>query len=474
MDLTPNTGTDEASVLAAASVPTPRRGIQIGGVIRKARRISLYAAVMTVVALGAMWMSLPSRALMWRISHEAQKQGMVLSMEDVNLTPWGTATIKDFTWSFPPTRADEMSNPMVVDEMSIDIAVLKLLFFDEFEVEIEGEMDDGHFSGMFSQAEEQSSLHAKVEDLPLHMVPKLQQALNAPVDGIFDFEADLVLPENKFEKANGYVDIACINCVVGDGDTKLYIPGVSTGMLAKGVTTPPIDFGSLQGRIEVKDGVGVAEEFMTQSEDITVKVSGGFELKDPVKKSRLNMVIKIFVSEALQQSDDNIHLLINTASPKTKMDPPEVGWLGFKLRGSIGRPRFMGIKSLTKEERLRTNREKRRERERLRAKKRAERKSKKKKPKKKPKPKPKVTENPGDSPESSSATIPREAGASGPRPEIVTETAPVGEGVAGAPAEEEEEESAEEGEEEEESAEEGAEEEEGGEAESEAQGSEAS
>ncbi len=360
------------------------------------RRIALGGLCLGAVLLATVWLSLPTRAALWRISHELKSRGLIVSIEDISVKPWGNVTATNVTWSFPPSRTEEISVPFVVDEVAINVSILSYLLFDEISVELDGTLSDGTFWAEFTQDGESSALKINVADLPLHMVPKIQQTMNAPLDGVFDFEADLVLEDNKFQSAKGFVDISCLRCVIGDGETKLFIPGVSTGMLAKGVMSPAIDLGTLKGRISVKDGEGVAEEFVSQSDDITVKISGGFHLKDPVGLSRLSLVIKLHVSEALQDANDNIHLLINTASTKAKMDPPDDGWLGFKLRGSIGRPKFMGIKSLSREERLRANREKRRERTRSRDQKRRERKAtnaakKAKKAKKKKEKSPKIT-----------------------------------------------------------------------------------
>ncbi|HEY8378951.1 MAG TPA: hypothetical protein VIK91_20810, partial [Nannocystis sp.] len=105
------------------------------------------------------------------------------------------------------------------------------------------------------------------------------------------------------------------------------------------------------------------EEFGTKSDDIELVVTGEMPLKDPFTKSEFAFNMKLLVTQALQDKSDTLRFAVQTAGPSTKMDPPDEGWLGFKLRGTVGRPRFMGIKTKTAEERMLERRQKNAERE---------------------------------------------------------------------------------------------------------------
>lgn len=351
----------------AGVVPKPT----FAAVLRKLRRYALYGVGLTFVFLVFAWINLPTKAIAWRISHEAKKQGMMITVDDLSISPFGSVTLEGVVWSFKPTHPDQASVPFVMEELEFDVSLLSLLI-GNVDVDLEGTLDEGAITGNFTRGSDEGSMTLELEDIPLYSVPKLQQAVNAPVRGLFGLEVDLTLPGNKFENAYGTMQLTCASCTVGDGETKMYVPG-ARGMLSQGVTVPEINLGAIVGTLNVDKGEAVMEEFEAQGDDITLKMGGRMLLRDPFPRSRLDLIIKLFVSEDLQQQNDQIRLMIATSSKTAHMDPPDEGWLGFKLQGSVGRPSFRGIKSKSREERLREARNKRAERDAERRKKKAQR-----------------------------------------------------------------------------------------------------
>jgi type II secretion system protein N len=367
------TGASMSGPMAGGPPPSPGAGIDIRAIGRVIGRIAAWAGALMVVFVVSAWVALPTDAIIWRVSHEARKAGVNITMEDLSIRPWGSATAKNVTWSFEPTRPDSAAVPFVIEELDVSFSVFKYLLFDEIDVEFEGELDeDATISGAYLKGDDKSRVAFKVDKLPLYAVPKLQDAVNAPVRGLFALDIEINAPKNKWAKSSGHLEVHCRNCTVGDGETKLYVPGAKkTSMLSKGVTIPEIDLGTLDGRIEIKDGKAVAEEFGSKSDDIQVKISGDITFKDPIGHSRLNLLFKIFISPEARQKSDNIDLLVATASPKVKMDPPNEGWMGVVLEGNFKHRRFRGIKSKSKAQRLREKREARRKRADDRRKRRA-------------------------------------------------------------------------------------------------------
>ena len=148
--------------------------------------------------------------------------------------------------------------------------------------------------------------------------------------------------------------------------------------MQKGITIPEIDLGSLKGRVDVTKGKGVIDGAIeTKSDDIVMSLGGSFELKDPFRRSRFDLVLKMVVSDALQERSEPIRLMVQTAHKNSKLDPPEQG-LGFRLTGPVSRPRFTGIKTKTREERLRERRDSARKRAERRRKRKQDREKKKK------------------------------------------------------------------------------------------------
>ncbi len=364
-----------ASMSATPMSLEPDSGFDIRGLLetvgRKFMRGALWFGGLFLVFLIAAWVSLPTDAIAWRISHEARKAGFNITIEEVSLRPWGSATLEGVSWNLAPSRPTSTPVPFVIEELDVSFSVLKYLLFDDLDIEFEGRLDEGMIRGAYVSGDD-SKVSLEISDLPLYGVPKLQDSVNAPVRGLFALKVDLEAPNNEWAKASGSLEVHCASCTIGDGETKLYVPSAkASSMLSKGVTIPMIDLGTLDGVLQVKDGKAIADEFGNESEDILIRISGDITFKDPIGKSRLNLLIKILMTDKLRESSDNVELLVATASPKVKMDPPNEGWIAMVLEGNFKNRRFRGIKQLTKAQAQRAKRDASRKRAADRAERRA-------------------------------------------------------------------------------------------------------
>lgn len=339
------------------------RGLRVR---RNLRRILGWGAVGLVFFVLFAWLSLPTRALAWRISHEAKARGYIVDIEDISISPFGGITLENVQWTFAPSRPDQVPSKFVVEEVEVDISMLSLLMGD-IDVSLEAQLDEGLITGRYARGDDESSFALEIAELPLYGVPKAAQALNAPLRGILHVKVDLTMPEHEFAQAKGLIELTCAACTIGDGIEKLYVPG--SAALKSGVVVPEIDMGTLSGRIVVEDGVGTTDgPIETKSDDVWIELSGQLTFKDPFAKSRFAMVLKFNLSEELQAESEPMRFMIQTANPKTKLDPPEQG-LGFKLEGPVSAPRFIGIKTVSRQQSRAEKRAKQRERDEKRRKK---------------------------------------------------------------------------------------------------------
>lgn len=366
-----------ASMSATPVSLEPDSGFDIRGLLqtigRKFMRGAAIFGALLIVFLTAAWISIPTDALRWRISHEARKKGFNITIDDIHLRPWGTVKLEGVTWTLAPSRPTSTPVPFTIEELDVSVSLWRLLLLKDIDVEFEGTLDEGYVKGEYFSSDDEARMKIDIGELPLYAVPKLQDAVNAPVRGLFAMKVDLTAPGAKWAKSTGRLEVHCASCTVGDGDTKLYVPNAKkSSMLAKGVTIPEIDLGTLDGVLEVKDGKAVAEEFGNESKDILIRISGGMTFKDPIGKSRLDLLIKIFITPELREKSEQVELLVATANPKVMMDPPDDGWMAMYLEGNFKNRRFRGIKQLTKAEAQRAKRDASRTRAKDRADKRAE------------------------------------------------------------------------------------------------------
>ncbi len=335
-----------------------------------ARRRRLRAALRwlglgTAVLVIAGWMSLPTEALAWRISHEAAKHGYRVTIGDISVWPWGSVKLHDVKLFFTPARAQQPPPTYFLPKVSIDIGLLALLR-GRIDVEIDTERDEGGFWGRYKAGQESSAFSVLIDNVPLADLPRIPQDLQAPLQGYFRLQAELEIPRDeaknrdRFSQANGHVELACAGCRVGDGETKLYIPNSQS--LSSGVTMPEIDLGTITGKLEVKEGVATFTEPMeTESPDLKMHLSGDVRLRDNVGTSNLKLVFRVELSEALQARSEQLRFLVQTADPRTILEAPEKG-LGYRIEGPIGSHKLYGYKKSERQQQTEQARRKRRER----------------------------------------------------------------------------------------------------------------
>lgn len=318
-------------------------GITTGrGLLKRLRGLALWGSISFAFFLVFAWMCLPTRAIAWRIGHEARKAGYIVDVKDVSVNLLGDLTLEEVTWTFAPSRPDQVPSNFKLREVVVDVSFFSLLI-GNIDVDIEAFPADGRITAHYERDSSDSAVEIEVEDLPLYDLPKARQALNAPLHGLFALKIDLEMPGNKFAKANGTIEITCAACTIGDGETKLYIPG-SKG-LKDGTIIPEIDLGTFVGKMIVEKGAAKTEGLMeTKSDDVEVSVEGEIDFKDPFTKSRLDMTVKVNLTQALQQRSEKLRLVFQGADLKARLDPPEQG-LGYVLSGPLGNPKFKGIKS---------------------------------------------------------------------------------------------------------------------------------
>jgi len=362
----PNLSITRGEIPADGGTPARKRNWA-----RTLKKVLGWGALVVAFFLLFAFIALPTKAVAWRIGHEARKAGYVVDIEDVSVMPWGSATLENVTWTFEPSRPDAPPQQYFMEEVDISISLLSLLAGD-LDVEIETEREEGRLWARYAQGSGETRVEIDIDGLPLYDVPKAAQALNVPLYGLLKVTAEITAPEGKFAKAQGRIVVSCSACRAGDGESKLYVPGGSKS-LRDGITLPEIDFGTLTGVLVVDKGSATIDEpIATESDDMIMSLTGKLKLKDPFQNSRFDMLMKLELTEEFLDEAERLAFIYRGAGPQAMLDPPERG-LGFRLGGPVSRPRFRGVKTQTTAEKLAERRKKRRARDRRRAERRAKR-----------------------------------------------------------------------------------------------------
>ena len=96
--------------------------------IRTVRRFLGWGILGAVFFFIFAWLSIPTRALAWRISHEAQEQGFNVDIEDITVLPWGTLILHNVVWTFEPTRPQVQPAQYFLEEVDVRVGIWSILF----------------------------------------------------------------------------------------------------------------------------------------------------------------------------------------------------------------------------------------------------------------------------------------------------------------------------------------------------------
>src|SRR5262249_30712668 len=140
----------------------------------------------------------------------------------------------------------------------------------------------------------------------------------------------LRLEKNLLPQAAGSIEVSCEGCSVGDGKSKLTMPG--DPMLSQGVTVPKIKLGKLSGSLTVDKGRATFKDFRAHSPDVDIEIDGFIDLRDPLQLSIVHLYVRFRPSDALVKREPTIELMNNMLAATAKR--PD-GYLGFSLNGTL-------------------------------------------------------------------------------------------------------------------------------------------
>lgn len=319
-----------------------------GNWMRTFRRSLIVGFLATVVIVAVMWINIPRRAIAWRIEREVAKRGYNLALSEVSvLRPWGKARLDDLVWTLPSKSSKEQADSVHIDALDVSGSMWSYLTDEVIDVDLLATLPEGSIQADVREKEGVLAITGKASGVPLEWIPKLRSSLQTTVEGKADLVYDLRLEERNLSKLNGTLEIFCKDCAVGDGNSKIKLPG-ATGMAKNGLTIPRLHLGELQSRIVFDNGLATVEEFEFNGDDVKVRAEGTIELKGGKGGFRPDVGVEVFFDPKLQERSDTFQLMVNS-SLKAKLEGDKKGWLGYRWiyyplkRKSV----FLPIKSRT-------------------------------------------------------------------------------------------------------------------------------
>jgi type II secretion system protein N len=181
-------------------------------------------------------------------------------------------------------------------------------------------------------------IDVEIENVDLGALPALRTFTKIPLAGTLTGEIVLAMPPEVAE-STGNVEITIEGLNVGDGKSKLDIPGWG------GLTLDPADVGNLELIATIDAGIAKIERATAHGKDLELDMLGRVRLLRPVKRSDLNVMLRAKIQDAYKERSEKVATMLELASSGLKAAQTADGAIQYVVAGSIGgrlRPRAAG------------------------------------------------------------------------------------------------------------------------------------
>lgn len=173
-----------------------------------------------------------------------------------------------------------------------------------------------------------------VADLP----PVVERGL--PLSGALSGTVSVLLPEGKWAKAEGTLDLTVTDMAFGDGKTKL----MDT------IALPRMDIGEFAASLELTEGRLTVKKLGASGKDVDVSAEGKVKLRDPIGSSLAELGARYKFSDKYMGKSDTTKAIFGDPGskvpglmdldPKVKRAKRPDGFYGWRLTGPLSHPIF--------------------------------------------------------------------------------------------------------------------------------------
>lgn len=162
----------------------------------------------------------------------------------------------------------------------------------------------GNSSGRVGQNAAGRRVSVNMESLELGRIPQVGDALGVPLHGAISGAVRLDVPEGKWSKADGAIELAVDGMTVGAPASKIM------GLL------PAIDLGALSLRAESTNGRVKVSELTANGKDLSLSATGSVRLRDRWRLSLAELDANLEFSTSYRSRDESTKVVFEQPSAK--------------------------------------------------------------------------------------------------------------------------------------------------------------
>ena len=195
----------------------------------------------------------------------------------------------------------------------------------------------GEISGWAKDSSASRRMELQLDGVNPGAVPQLAAAIGLPLSGRLSGHIAVDLPENNLLKAEGTVDLAAEDLVIGDGKAKIQ------GMIA----LPELHMGAFTLKAGITGGRLKLDECVAQGRDIDLALTGGLRLRKKLEASLAELELKFSFTEKYKTQNELTKALFGEPNSKipglfdtatsTLLTKNEDGSYSARLYGSFNR-----------------------------------------------------------------------------------------------------------------------------------------
>jgi len=245
----------------------------------------------------------------------------------------------------PVPDAEKPSPPQYLEAKEVYVSASALgLLTGAREASFGADALDGDISGWARDSESGRRLELQLDGVNPGSIPQLQGIIGLPLAGSLSGQISVDVPEGNFSKAEGTVDLAAEDLVLGDGKAKI----------KNTIALPELHVGKFVLKAQITGGRLKIDECTSQGRDLELALTGSLRLRPKVENSVADLELKFSFAEKYRtqsdmtkalfgQPDSKIPGLFDTATTG-HLSKQEDGSYGARLTGTLARiaPRPLG------------------------------------------------------------------------------------------------------------------------------------
>jgi type II secretion system protein N len=279
----------------------------------------------------------PYERLADRLVQEAHAQGYELEIIDLTNSGLTGLTFENLRLVLPAEGEDSTPAEVIFDELTVSTSLFSLMS-DTKSYSFDAEFAEGEADGDILLGEDNMEIEVEIEDLNLEALSILRKFTKVPLTGILNGEIALAMPSDVAE-STGNVEVTIEGLSIGDGESKLDIPGWG------GLTLDKADAGNLELVATIEEGSAKIERATSHGKDLELDALGKVRLLRPLKRSELNVMLRVRIQEAYKERSAKVAAMLELASSGLKAALTADGSIQYTVAGSFAgrlRPRGAG------------------------------------------------------------------------------------------------------------------------------------